>query len=61
LRTINAQKLVLAKFKESLVILTNKEFAVFNVKIINMIKIKKAEDQDAKINEAVVKAKKRLI
>ena len=61
MRTINAQKLVLAKFKESLVILTNKEFAVFNVKIINMIEGKKAMAEEAKINEAVAKVKKRLI
>ena len=51
-----------ASFKEYIATDDNKQDVdKFRLRVGDMIKIKKAEDQDAKINEAVAKAKKRLI
>ena len=51
-----------ASFKEYITTADNKnDVDKFRHRVAEMIKIKKAEDQDAKINEAVAKAKKRLI
>ena len=51
----------LAKFKEAVIKFTKKDINKLEMQIINMIEGKKALAEDAKINEAVAKAKKRLI
>ena len=51
----------LAKFKEAVIKFTKKDINKLEMQIINMIEGKKALAQEAKINEAVAKAKKRLI